>query len=177
MNEHVGVMNLVLTQHVLDRLLVKMGQCFGAVQLNPAEFGLGNVDVGRVPVQANAHLVELSGDFDTLLLSLSGVEHHQHHVRVLGDCYDLPSSPLSVGSAFDDTGKIQQLNFSVVVVDDSWDARQSGELICGSQRAGIGDGGQEGGLAHRGKAYHADSCISELADFKAFTFDSLSAGL
>lgn len=63
----------------------------------------------------------------------------------------LPSSALALCCSLNDTGQIQQLDLGVVVVDDTRDACQRGELIRSCLRVCACELGQQGGLSNRGE--------------------------
>ena len=130
-DQHVGVVDFVLGEDVLHYFLVEVAQLFGAVQFDSSEFGGGYAYLGRVAVQPDPYFLQLPAYFYSLLFGFGCFEDHQHHIRIFGHCDNLPAPSLSLGCAFDDSGQIQQLDFGVVVVDDSGDAGQGGELICG----------------------------------------------
>ena len=131
MDQHISVVDFVLGEDILDYLLVQVAQLFGAVQLDPSEFGGGYADLGRVAVQSDPHLLQFSAYLYSLLFCFGRLEDHQHHIRIFSDCDNLPASSLALGCTFDDSGQIQQLYFGVVIVDDSGDAGQGGELVGG----------------------------------------------
>ncbi len=76
MDEDIGVVYFVLTEDVLDGLLVESGKGFGTVKFDTAELGLGYVDGGGISVQPDTHFVQLSGDLDTLLFGFTGIQYH-----------------------------------------------------------------------------------------------------
>jgi hypothetical protein len=135
-------MYLILTQHILDGLLIQPGQCPRTIQLNPSKLSLSNVNIRRIAIEPDSHLIQLPRDLNSLLLGLTGIKHHQDHIGVFGDCDDLSASALALSGTFDDTGQIQQLDLGVVVVDDTWDAGQCRELVGSGEGGGVGDRGQ-----------------------------------
>ena len=177
MYEDICVMNFVFRQDIFDYFLVEVSQSFGTVQFDTAEFGWRDADLRGVFVQPNPHFLQLSANFDFLLLCLSRLNNQQNHIWILSDCDNLPSSTLSVSSALDDTRQIQELDFCVVVVDYTWNAGQGCEFVGCWKRRCIGDAGKESWFADWGEADHADSCVSESADLETFSWFSFGGRL
>jgi len=61
------------------------------------------------------------------------------------------------------------LYFGLVVVNHTWNTGQSGKLVSCGQRSSVGNAGQQGGLAHRGKTDHAHSGVTESTDLEALS--------
>lgn len=111
-----------------------------------------------------------------MLLGFGGVQDHQDKIWVFGNGNHLSSSTFSLSGTFDNTGQIQELDFGVVVVDDTWDASQGGELISSWEWFCVGDGAEKCGFTDRGETDHAYSGVSESADFESLSFGIFSLG-
>lgn len=122
MYEYIRIVYLILTEHILHRLLIQPRQRLRTIQLNPTKLGLRDMYRRRLPIQPNTHLIQLPRNLHSLLFSLTRIQHHQYHIGILRDGDDLSSSAFTFGGTFDDTGEIQELDFGVVVVDDTGDA-------------------------------------------------------
>lgn len=79
-HEDIGIVNLILREDIFDDFFVEMGECFGAVEFNAAQFGRSNGDLRWIFIQTNAHLLQFSADLHPMLLCLSRLQHHQDHV-------------------------------------------------------------------------------------------------
>ena len=140
-------MNFVFGKDVLHHFFIKVCEGFCAIQLNSAEFSRCNGDLRWVFVETDAHFFELAADLHFVLLGLGGLEYHENHVRVL--CYrdDLLTATFPLCSTFDDARQVEQLDFGIIVMNDSGNARQSGELICSRERCGVGDTCEQSGFS------------------------------
>jgi hypothetical protein len=87
----------------------------------------------------------------------------------LSSRYDLSSSPFALCGTFDNSRQIQYLNFRSFVLQDSRYSRKCCEGVGGYLAFGLGDLGQEGGLAYRREPHKCDSSIAALTDIKAGT--------
>ncbi len=148
MDEHVRVVNLVFGKDVLHHFLVEVRQRLSAVQLHSSQFRGSDRDLRRTFVETDADLLQLTTDLHLMFLRLRCLQHHQNHVRVLGHSYHLFPASLSLGCTLDDAGQIEQLDLGVVVVDDSGDAGESGELVGCREGGRVCDASQQSGLSH-----------------------------
>ena len=112
---------------------------------------------------------EIGWSFDLLLdLALGSVQHHKNHVGCASDCNDLSTTTFALSSAFDDTGQIEKLNLGAFVLDDTGHTSQSRELVGGDLALGVGDGGEQSGLADGREADERHAGIAGLHDIEAF---------
>lgn len=81
--------------------------------------------------------------------------------------YNLPSSTLALGCAFNDSRQIKNLNFSSRVLQNARDGSQSGERVGSNFALGLGDLGEKGRFANRGEADKCYTCITTFAYIKA----------
>ena len=65
---------------------------------------------------------------------------------------------LARGGALNDSREVQQLNVCPLVLDDTRDTGEGGELIRGSFGLGFGDGTQQGGFADRRESDQRHLC-------------------
>lgn len=87
------------------------------------------------------------------------------------------SSTLAICCALDDSRQIEELDLSVVVVDDSGDAGQCSKLVGCGEGSCVCDAGEEGGFTDGGEADHANPSITESADLKALSLAALGGWL
>lgn len=62
-------------------------------------------------------------------------------------------------------------------MNDSGDAGQCSKLVRGGERSCVSDAGEKRGFSDGGEADHADSGVTESADFEAFTLSALGGWL
>ena len=74
---------------------------------------------------------------------------------------------------FNDSRQIQELDVGPLILNDPRDAGQSRELVRGLDGFRLGDGAQQGGLAHGGKPDHGHSGIARLQYVEAFALFTL----
>ena len=128
-NEHVAVQNLVVTQDVVQHLLVKvlwrrLERDFHAASLFRLE-----VDIRRLAIEADSHGFQLLLEEAALLCLLGGVQHHEDHVARFRGGDDLASATLAFGGALDDTGEIEDLDLGAAVLQDTWDGCEGRESV------------------------------------------------
>ena len=81
----------------------------------------------------------------------------------------MTTATFTVFGAFDNTGKIEELNLCAFVVVDTGYARECCEFVVGGFGERACQLGQESGLADGGKAYHAYTCVASGFYVEAFT--------
>jgi hypothetical protein len=106
MDENISIVDLILTENIFNRFLVQFCQCFCAVQFHTSKLGLCYVDVRWISIQSDTNLVQFTCYFYSLLLSLAGIQYHQHHIGIFCDSDNLSTSALTVSGSFDNTWQI-----------------------------------------------------------------------
>lgn len=71
-------------------------------------------DSWSLAVQPNSGRLELVGELFFLFEPLLGIEHHDDQVGGFADSDDLTSLTTAGGSTFDNSGQIEQLDFSPI---------------------------------------------------------------
>lgn len=59
----------------------------------------------------------------------------------------MATTTFALGGSFNDSGKIEDLNFGSFVFEDSWDGGEGCECVGGDFGAGFGDFGKQGGFS------------------------------
>lgn len=177
-------------QNLVDRVIgvvAQLRQLHRRVEFDSARVFHFEIDPRRLFVQAKAHRLQLALQnlAVVLLFFLAGVQNHQNQIRRLSDRDYLPTSTPSIGSALDDTGKIQKLNAASLVVHVSWNARQRCKLVGGLLRLRICKVAiidakkrtllQQRRLSHRWKADQGYASISNTGHFKAVSLGTRAA--
>lgn len=103
-NQYVNVMHLVVLEDDFDQLFIDLGQLQGCGHLHTAALGETNLHIWLLLVQSQAHLLQLDGQFPSLILSLVSFQHHQHQITSLGHCDDLPTTTTTLRSSLNDSG-------------------------------------------------------------------------
>ena len=139
----------------LHHRLVALGERHGRVELDAAARRLSECDVGRLRVDSDTARLQLLFKKRALDFILGGVKdlrralegrqsargrtrrktrwakvYHQDAIGRLGDCNDLTPASATHRRAFYNAGQIEQLYFSVFVVDGTGNARQGCKLVC-----------------------------------------------
>ena len=98
---------------------------------------------------------------------------HQSHLKTdypyLCSTNDLPPSSLALGSSFNNSRQIENLDFRASVLKYTRDGRQSRERICRNLALCFGDFGKKGGLANRRKANKRNTGITAFANIEPGT--------
>ncbi|KAI3481758.1 hypothetical protein L1887_55605 [Cichorium endivia] len=170
--EHdVYVVHLVALEDGADHPLVDLGEreAHGLGDDDASGVLLAEDDVWLGLVEADADGLELLLEQRTVGVWLCGVEHDDDHVCGLGDGDDLATSTLALGSAFDDTGQIEDLDLGTLVLEHAWLTCERGELVGCGFGFRVGDLGEEARLSDRGEADQGDTCIARLHHVEALT--------
>lgn len=80
-------------QDALAELLVHARHGHDCVEGDAAGLLLFEVDLGRPPVEADAHALQLLGQDAPMRMRPAGVQHHQQQIRTLAHSYHLPPTP------------------------------------------------------------------------------------
>jgi hypothetical protein len=102
--------------------------------LNSPCFINRDLDIRGSFIQTYANLFKFSNQFPFLVFSLGCIQNHEHQIGGFSHCYNLSSSTSTFTSSLDNTRKIQKLDFAVIVLDHTWNACQSCELVSRYQR-------------------------------------------
>ena len=170
---HVSIVHLILSQHILHHPLVNLGQCALGIELNAAHFLRRDRDVGLLLVQPDAHLLELHVQFGFLRFSFLAIEDHEYQIRRLSNRNDLPTTTLAIGGPLNNTRQIEQLHFGIVDHQVAGDAGERRELVGRSLTLRITELVEQGGLAHRRKPNHNYPGMPTLLNIEALALGSL----
>lgn len=110
-------MEFVFRKDVFYSFLIQVAESLCAVQADASELGWSNLDQRGVLVDSNAYFLQLSAYFNFLLFSFCSIQDHQNHIRILSNSDNLPASTFTFSGSFNNTRKIQQLNFCVIVIN------------------------------------------------------------
>mmetsp|Transcript_32206 Transcript_32206/g.39930 ORF Transcript_32206/g.39930 Transcript_32206/m.39930 type:complete len:335 (-) Transcript_32206:232-1236(-) len=144
----VRVVDLVLVHDALHHPLVDLRLLHGRREHNAASFLRLDHDARLFLVQANASVVHFARQFGLLFVGLRGVEHHEHEIRGLAHSNNLFTTTLAVGSAFNDTRQIEQLQLGSIDVELPWNTGERREFVSGRLRLLVRDATKQRGLAH-----------------------------
>ena len=164
---HVGVVDLVLAQHGLDRVQVQLRVLRRARQRDAAALLLAEADGRRPLVEPDPEPLELVLDQALVRERLEAVEHDQDQVAGPRRRDDLPPAPLAVLGALDDPRQVQKLDLGAAVPDDARDARQRGELVGRDLREGSRELVEQRRLADGREADEPDAGVADLVDVEA----------
>jgi len=125
----IGVGDLVLVADGLDGIFVHVGLSHGARHSDTTLLLLLESDVRGLLVQTDAETFELLLDEPLVGDGLQGVENDENEIACTGNSNNRTTTTLTILSTFNDTGKIDQLNPSTLVVDDTGHGCKSSELV------------------------------------------------
>ncbi|MPN13783.1 hypothetical protein SDC9_161109 [bioreactor metagenome] len=109
-------------------------------------------------------------------IRIVNVHYQQDHVRGPGSSYDLSASAFASGCVLDEPRHIQDLDLGMVVLHDSGDDVQCGEMICSYLGFGPGQLIQQGGLPDAWESHKCHGGISRFLHVESFgrTFGGLA---
>mmetsp|Transcript_35824 Transcript_35824/g.94098 ORF Transcript_35824/g.94098 Transcript_35824/m.94098 type:complete len:383 (-) Transcript_35824:305-1453(-) len=175
--QDLGRVDLVLVQQLAHVQLRDATQLARRRDRNSAILLPLKVHIRWPLVQSQADHLELTLEELALALGLATahVDHQQDQVARPRYADDLPATALALGGTLDDTGKVEQLDASVPVVDDAWDARQRGELVGGRLRFGRRECAEDSRLAHGRETDECHPSIAHLFDIEASALTGLAS--
>lgn len=94
---------------------------------------------------------------------------HKGEFSYLCSTDDLPPSSFTLGSSFNNSRQIENLNFCASILKYTRDGRQSRKRICRNFALCLRNFGKESGFANRRKADKRNACITALANIKPAT--------
>ena len=171
---NVSIMNFVLVQNILNQFFITTFCQFNlSVELDSTGFCLLDRNIWLLLVESDSNLLEFLGKFFLLGFTFLTIEDHENDICGFTNSDYLFTSTLTVGSTFDNTRKIEQLHFSLVDKEDTWDTRQGCELVCSGLTCGTAQLIKKWGFTYRWKTNHNTSCISIFFNVETFTFWAL----
>ena len=176
MDQNVSIMDFVFWKDVFYFFLIQVCEGLCTVESDTSELCWGNLNLRWRFVQSDTDFLQFSWDLNSVLFGFCSIQDHQDKIRIFGNGNDLSSSTFSFSGTFNDTGKIQKLDFGIIVVDDTRNAGQGGKFISCWEWLSVSDGAEESGFTDRGETNHAYSGVTESADFKSLSFGVFAFG-
>jgi len=131
--------DLVLVADGLDGVLVHVGLWHGAGHGDTTLLLLLERDVGRLFVQTDTETFKLLFDESLVSDRLQSIKHDEDEVACASDSDNGTTTTLTILSTLNDTGQIDKLNPSTLVVDDTRHGSKSSELVCSNLRECISE--------------------------------------
>mmetsp|Transcript_7865 Transcript_7865/g.20466 ORF Transcript_7865/g.20466 Transcript_7865/m.20466 type:complete len:232 (-) Transcript_7865:276-971(-) len=172
---HVCIHDTVLGKDSFHRVKVHLRAWYSRLKVDASAILPPQHDVGRLLVQPNAEPFQLILDFLLLVEWAKGIEHDDNERAGLRHGDNLPTSTLTIFCTFNDTWKIEELNFGTAIPDNTGYASEGGELVRCSLRKSTGQLGEEGGLSDRREPDKTHAGITSRLHIKAFSLSSTTA--
>ena len=126
----------------------------------------GDDDIRLLLVETDGRVVQLLEQ--DVHVGVEDVHDQKDDVGGPCGCDDLPSPSLSAGGVLDQTGHVEDLYLGMVVLHDSGDDVEGGEMVCPYLGFGPGELVQKGGLTDRRESDQGDGSVSRLLDVESF---------
>ncbi|KAJ8530370.1 hypothetical protein ON010_g14542 [Phytophthora cinnamomi] len=164
---HVGVVDLVLVQDLVDRVGVQLALRDRGLEVDAAALLAAEDHVGRLLVEADAEALEL--ELDELLVrgGLHGVQHDEDDVARARRADDLSAAAFAVLGALDDAGQVEDLDARAAVVERAGDGRERRELVGRRLGEGARELREQRGLAHGREAHEPHARVAGLVHVEA----------